>query len=157
MYLWWEPGGLVPTAGVLPGHSSKEIPQKATGNKSLQQQWFQPVGSGEGLCRLGHHGLAATTQGTALSTADVTQTHTLMWGVALWFTWISQSLMTSVSSSSGCLTVFRWQRFRVPRCWTLLVAALRAEHSRSVELEPPVWLENGDSSIPGGESLLLFL
>ena len=52
---------------------------------------------------------------------------------------------------------FRWQRFHFPRCRTLLiVAAIRAEHSRSVKLEPPVWLENGDSSssIPGGERLL---
>lgn len=102
---WWEPGVLVPTAGVLPAHSSKEIPQKAMGNKLLQQQWFQLMGSAEGLCRLGHHGLAATTQGADLSMADVTQTHTLMWAVPLWFTWTSQPPMTSVSSSYGCLTL----------------------------------------------------
>lgn len=55
-------GGLVPTAGFLPAHSSEEICQKAAGNKLLLQQWFQLVGSWEGLCRLGHHSFAATTQ-----------------------------------------------------------------------------------------------
>lgn len=111
---------MVPTAGLLPAHSSKEIPQKAAENKLLQQQWFQLPGTWEGLCRLGHHSFAVTTRGTALNRADPDPHLDVGGGIAV---------HVDITAPHDCGSLWFWlldfkgQRFHFLRCWTLLVVA----------------------------------
>lgn len=89
----------------------------------LLQQRFQLPGSWQGLCRLGHHSFAATTQDAALSTADLTQ---MIYPLDVWGSIAVHSDITTPHDFSilrSWVLDFKWQRFNFLRCWALLIVA----------------------------------